>query len=91
MSEWKDVTSHSQGDKERVPKTFEIRLGFIRVVVTRHIYFSPDVWTYRCDGLGDQTNFELQNRDLEGAKKEALERIKPRLEKALDALQKALE
>ena len=33
--EWKDITSFSQGDKERVPRTFEARVDAIRLVVTR--------------------------------------------------------
>jgi hypothetical protein len=49
---WKNITSYSQRDTDRTPKTWEASFGKLRVCVTRHIDYPPDVWLLRCHGLG---------------------------------------
>lgn len=48
---WKNVTSYSQGDKERKPRTWEARFGALRIVVTRHMDYEKDQWVLRCHDL----------------------------------------
>lgn len=47
--EWVDKTSYSRGDKERVPRTWEIGAGDARLVVTRRIH--EEGWFMVCHGL----------------------------------------
>lgn len=47
--EWKDISSFSQGQKDRTPTTFEAKFGKLRLVVTRHIHHEPTDWLIRCD------------------------------------------
>jgi len=41
---WKDISSHSQGDKERVPNAWQLDCVGIRLRVHRHIYHEPTDW-----------------------------------------------
>ena len=54
MSEdWKDTTTYSQSDKERIPTTWSRKLSGVRLTVTRgHIYY-PDKWAYMAHPLFD--------------------------------------
>jgi hypothetical protein len=47
--QWKDISSFSQGDKVRTPKTFTTKAGKLSIVVTRHIHHAPDVWVLTCE------------------------------------------
>jgi len=88
---WKDVSSYSQSDKERVPKSFEIMAGGsrgIRIVVSRHIHYEPDQWLLQCHDLSIDNNL-LQNKDLEKAQEEAIQKVRAyvkSLAAALDTL-----
>lgn len=49
--QWKDETSYSRGDKERVPTTFAAQCGPMKLVVTSsHIHF-PGRWVAHCHPL----------------------------------------
>jgi hypothetical protein len=46
--QWKDETSYSRGDKERVPTTFAAICGPLKLVVTSgHVHY-PGRWVARC-------------------------------------------
>lgn len=47
MTRWDDATPYSQGDKIRTPRTWELTAHPLRVVVTRHVDYPPDVWLVR--------------------------------------------
>ena len=72
MSEWKDTTTYSRGQKDRTPTTFSIRLTrqFSITITNAHIYYPGD-WVmhlhpvFECRLLGADT--------LEEAKAEALQ------------------
>lgn len=70
MITWKDISSHSQNEKDRTPKTWECRAGVFRLIVTRHIHYKPDQWVARCDGVFD--GLALTSKDIEMAKSEAI-------------------
>lgn len=79
---WKDVTSYSQGTRERIPRSFELRAGVIRVVVTR--LHGCDGWYLRCDQLGFGMH-QLPD-DLEEAKAKAIRAARFELEMVLKCL-----
>ena len=50
--DWKDVSSYSQGDKERIPTVLELRRLSpfnTRLILHRHIYY-PNTWLVSCKG-----------------------------------------
>jgi hypothetical protein len=47
---WKDISSYSQSDKERIPKTFKCTISKYSLLVTRHRDY-PGQWLLRCDGM----------------------------------------
>lgn len=75
---WKDATSYSYNDKERIPVTFELILGELRIVVTR-MYNLTDTWFLHCRKLHIDSH-DLRVNDLEIAKHEALKLVKDALE-----------
>lgn len=79
---WKDVTSFSQGDTDRTPRSWTANAGRIRIDVHRHIHYPPDVWLLSCDALRIDNN-ELPSRDIEDAKCEAVAVVRGLLEAAI--------
>lgn len=70
--QWKDCTGYSQGDRDRIPTSWQIIVGPLRVTVTcGHIYYKGK-WIMHCDPffrekpLGDDINGarDAQNRAL---------------------------
>ena len=55
MSTWKNTTSYSRGDKERVPRSWSVELGRFRLSV--HRYHGCDGWFASCEPL-------FRNREL---------------------------
>ena len=47
---WKDDSSYSQHDKERIPRIYNAKLtkDFV-VTVHRHIHYAPDMWLLTCE------------------------------------------
>lgn len=81
---WKDISSYSRNDKDRTPKTWEFAGVGVRVVVTRHMDYSPDVWLARCEPYFSIV--ELKSKDIAAAKNEAMNLVKNCLRKALASL-----
>ncbi len=77
--EWKDCTSYSRSDKERVPRTYEFRGERIRLVVTRK-YDIETTWFGCCFGI-DIDGIDLHTNDLEEAKSQLVAIVKERLMK----------
>ena len=82
---WRDVTSYKQGDTERVPRTWELKLEELKykVIVTRY-YENTWLLTFR------EANIELRDLetdDVEEAKNKALEIVKNYLN---DLIERAL-
>jgi hypothetical protein len=53
--EWKDVTSYSRDDRERVPNAFAAQSGPVRLVVTCKHRDCPGEWIMHGYGLGIDT------------------------------------
>lgn len=83
MAKWKDITSYSQGDKERVPRVWKIHFGDFELTVHRHIYYDPKMW------LASSPLFERREmgEDLEEAKKKAIELLKSKLTTAIKEME----
>jgi hypothetical protein len=79
--EWKDDTSYSRSDAERVPRSWVIEAGGFKLSVHRHIYHAPDAWLLTCHPW-----FEchaLPSKAAPMAKQQALELVRKRLAAAL--------
>jgi len=81
-SEWKDISSYSQSDKDRKPTTFERHVGKLRLVVTRHIHY-PNKWVIRSDGIFEHL---INDCNTDQAKDTATDMLKKCLEAALKEL-----
>lgn len=82
---WDDTSSHSQGDKERLPNRFETRIGAFRLVIHRHIHYPPDQWLASCHP-NMFSCFELCSKDLESAKCQAVARLQSILLEAIEQI-----
>ena len=52
---WKDSTSYSRNDKNRIPTTFSTTIGSCRISITcGHIDYRPE-WVFHCYELGFDT------------------------------------
>jgi hypothetical protein len=78
---WKNVTSYSQGDKERKPRTWEARFGGLRIVVTRHMDYEKDQWVLRCHDL--HLERLLASKDVKEAACQARAMVQAHLEQLL--------
>lgn len=69
MTKWKNITSYIQGEDSRMtpPRTFEIRVGRMRVILTRHRDFGQE-WTIRSPDLGIPSNLGLGTNNEAKAK-----------------------
>jgi hypothetical protein len=87
MTKWTDVTGYSQDDPSpRTPMSWETTCNWLRIVVTRHRDFDPDVWVLHAHGIGIVA-FRLSSRGLPDAKREALSLVRMKLAQALAAIQ----
>lgn len=49
---WKDCTSYSRGDKDRIPTAFEATVGEMRIsIVCSHVWYKGE-WIFNCHELG---------------------------------------
>lgn len=87
--EWKDISTFSQSDKERKPRSFEARIGKLRLSVHRHIHYEPDDWLMDFGDFG--TMRLLKSKDIEDAKREASDIAMEMLSDAMDAIQGLIE
>ena len=75
--EWKDTSSYSKSDKERIPTSWCFYAGEIRISVHRHIYYDEDTWLLSCDPFFNK--YELPHKDIEKAKRTALDLVATKL------------
>lgn len=87
MSNWCDETSYRRDERrgETEPRTWVIRFGWLRVIVTRHIHHPPDAWLLVCDAMNIDYR-DLESSDLAEAQRRALEIVGKRLKDAMDEL-----
>lgn len=77
MIKFEDVTSHSQGAKDRTAKTWQAKIGCVRLTVTRHIHYAADEWI--AESQPDIINMvRLESKDIDDAKTEAVDLLRKR-------------
>ena len=81
---WKDISSYSQSDKTREPKSFEFRAAGIRLVLTRHRDHEPDEWVLNCVPYSE--GVVIGKGTAEEAKNSAIDYVKRNLEKSIQVL-----
>lgn len=87
--QWKDTTSYSQREVDRVPRSWSCDIAKTDVTIFRHIHYPPDIWLIKCNYLGIKR--ELSSKEVEAAKSEAVALVKGEIEKKIAELQKKLE
>ena len=93
LTQWRDCTSYSRDDKERVPTTYEIKHGYLRIVITcGHIYHRPK-WVLHCQTIGIDSrplshfgSIEplTSESDLDTVKTRAIEIVEARIDEIND-------
>ena len=77
--EWKDTTSYSRSDNERIPRSWQIKSGSLIITIHRHRDYDPDIWLVSCYELSISQH-KLKNKELNQAKNEALLIVKNAIE-----------
>ena len=81
MIQWKDITSFSQHDKERIPTCFECKNGDMNIVVTcSHINYRGE-WVMHCRALGIDTLHMPTVKTYDEAKERAVKIISKKLDR----------
>ena len=86
---YKDITSYSQGEKERKPNILQNEVNGIVFKVHKHIHYGNQ-WLLSCAELNID-KFELDTDDMETAKEKGITKMKEMLETRIVEYQKAIE
>lgn len=84
---WKDISSYSQRDKVREPKTMQLKVDGLKVVITKHIDWGNEI-ILRCNDVGISEK-GLGVVTLEKAKVKALDVIESKVKKIQYAISQA--
>ena len=82
--QWKDISSYSQRDTDRTPKTWALKAAGLKIVVTRHIHHAPDAWVLSCEPFCG--GIEIGTGTADEAKAAAVEIVRMNLEQCIAAL-----
>ena len=85
---YKDITTHSQRDKERKPSILENETNGIRFTVHKHIYYG-DEWLLTCRDLGVE-HLHLETEDMEEAKEKGIVEMIKLLSDKISQYEKAI-
>lgn len=85
---YKDITTHSKGDKERKPRILENEANGIKFKVHKHIYYG-DEWLLTCRELGVE-HLRLYTNDMEEAKTNGVVEMIKLLGKEIRRYEKAI-
>lgn len=56
-AKWKDSTSYQRGDQQRIPTSFNTKVGVCNIIITcGHINYRPE-WIFHCFELGFNTTY----------------------------------
>ena len=85
MLEFKDKSSYSQDETKREPTTWEASVLGLRLCVTRHIDYGPDVWLLKTYPalMPDRV---LKSKEAVAAQKEAVQLVRLRCQALADAM-----
>ena len=78
MLEWKDASSYSRSDKERIPTVWALKVEGLRIVIHRIIHY-PE-WYVSCYDLNIEGKC-LYTEDLEEAKAKGIDLVIRNIEK----------
>lgn len=81
---WKDISSFSQRDKVREPRTFVMEVAGLSITVTRHMHYAPTDWLLCCDPFFREVVIGTGTAD--DAKVAAIKAVKQKLIDTLAAL-----
>ena len=84
--DWKDCTSYSRGNKERIPTAFELRFpsGLLLVIMSGHIYYKGE-WVMHCFNVGIDAH-PLIVKTQEEAQRKAIRIVKAKIKRWYDEL-----
>ncbi len=89
MLKWKDESSYSKNDKERIPNVLSTKIEGFNIKIHRHIHY-PDTWLLSCYKL-DIEKKDLYTNDFNEATKKAIQYIISKLEDHLKLYNKLLD
>lgn len=92
--EWVDATSWCKSDTDedrKTPRTWELRIGVLRLVVTRHRMCEPNEWLLRCYHEVCTETIERGDVSAEVAQAALLKRVRRRLELQIADLDRFME
>lgn len=72
MSKWRDATSYSQGDKEKIPTTWKYKAGDLNIVVHKYVGCG-ETWHLTCPPFYNCQ--AMPSLDIEKMKKLALQLV----------------
>lgn len=77
---WRDISSFSQGDKQRIPHSWECRPNSdLRITITRgHIHY-PGKWVMHCRPWFECHELEIDPADLASAQAASVELVRQRV------------
>lgn len=84
MMKWEDITSHSRNQTDRSPRTWMLKAGDLRIIVTRLHGCDQSKWFLRCYPFFDAE--QLVPTDTELAKQSAVDLVKQKIDAALYAI-----
>lgn len=83
---WNDITTYSQGDKERKPAVFENKCGDLRIVIMNsHINYRGD-WVMHCRVLGIDTLHLKTCKTQADAEKRAIEIVRMKVGNLVESI-----
>lgn len=85
---YKDITTHSRGDKDRTPRVLENETSGIKFKVHKHIYYG-DEWLFTCRELGVE-HLRLNTNDMEKAKENGIVEMIKLLGEKINQYEKAI-
>lgn len=85
---WKDETSYSRDEEDRIPRTFVARVGPIRLAITRKHGLDPTEWFVDFYTRNMEFDYVEGGKDLVEAKRLGLRLVRKKLEEAMAALEK---
>ncbi len=83
--QWKDSTSYSRDEKEKIPTSFSCSIGDNNITITcGHIHYRPE-WVFHCFGLGFDTKELPKGLTAEQASTMAIRLCKTKVNKIAEA------
>jgi hypothetical protein len=83
---WKDITSYTKTEKERLPRSFQSEGLSATLTVHRHRDYDGEQWLLSVYSLGIN-NQKLKSKDTIKAQKEAIDFLKNKLQGILAELE----